>query len=145
MSESAVTRVVMSLPLKRYNMEAKRKMPAAEIAASVLNLFPKPDRREQCIAVELFRQLAEGLPVPRAAIADRLNVSREVVDTFLESSWEVHYDDTDRIVGYGGLALRKTAHRFTVDGRSCTHGARGTVYSFPRSWAEPLASSRLAR
>lgn len=84
----------------------------------MLDLFPKLSGQDQRIAVEIFRQLAEGLPVPPSAIAHGLNLSLEVVDAFLKSSWEVFYDDSDRIVGYAGLALRKTAHRFTVDGKT---------------------------
>jgi alkylmercury lyase len=84
----------------------------------VLDLFPKLSGQDQRIAVETFRQLAEGLPVPRSAIAHRLKLSGEDVDAFLKSSWDVYCDDANRIIGYSGLSLKKTAHRFTIDGKT---------------------------
>jgi len=86
-----------------------------ELAAQVMGRMPRPDRDGVPLALMTYRRLAEGAPVRVDALASAVGLSesraREVLDTC-----EVMIDEAGAIVGFGGLALEETAHRFEVDG-----------------------------
>ncbi len=88
----------------------------------VLSSFPEEflqlGREEQKLSLHLYRLLAEGNPVPRESIPRAANLSEEVVNRILSESPVVYYDDRGRIIGYWGLALEETNHRFEVNGRT---------------------------
>jgi alkylmercury lyase len=66
--------------------------------------------------VELYRQLAAGKPVRLDNVASVLAVSvgdlKETLEKWAISALE--YDEKGRVVGFGGLTLKPTAHRFQV-------------------------------
>jgi len=55
--------------------------------------------------LELYRLLAEGQPVPRAALAERAEVTMETLNRILQSWPGVFSDKQHRLVGYWGLSL----------------------------------------
>ena len=91
-----------------------------DLAASVVAVFPKLDLLEQRLSLELYGLLAEGQPVPRPKLAQRLGISVENVNRTLDGWPGVYSDPQQRIVGYWGLAVpaaHASPHRITVDGR----------------------------
>lgn len=76
---------------------------------------------EQRLSVALYRLLAEGHPVPRALLAERLPGSLDAVDEILDRWPGVFSDAERRVVGYWGLALNAAyagPHRLTIKGRT---------------------------
>lgn len=90
---------------------------AADLAGRVASALPQLDATEQRIAVESYRRLAAGKPVEPDEVARHLDLAPDFVRKYLESSDGVFLDDRSRVVGFWGLALQETPHRFTVDGR----------------------------
>ncbi len=102
-------------------MTMMRKVNLNDLAGSIVRCFPTLDLLEQRLSLELYRLLAEGQPVPRAKLAERLGVPVDGVDRILDS-WPGVFSDAQRqVVGYWGLAIPAayaSPHRFTIDGRS---------------------------
>src|SRR6266851_5597414 len=91
-----------------------------DVAASIVGVFPTLDLFEQRLSLELYRLLAEGQPVPRATLADRLGVPVDTVNRILGGWPGVFSDPQQRVVGYWGLAIPAayaSPHRLTIDGR----------------------------
>ncbi len=90
-------------------------------AAAMMDTVPPLDRDAQRLARELYRQLAQGEPVPLEDLATALDLPMPEVKALLQGEqlkgW-AFYDDQDRIIGFRGLAVRKMPHRFVVDGRT---------------------------
>ena len=88
-----------------------------EIAAAFRALRSRRDRIEgyRPLVVAVTRELATGMAVPRrriAELADALSVSEETVaEVQRAAEW-----DEEQLVGIGGLSLRKTPHRLSLDG-----------------------------
>ena len=89
-----------------------------ETAATLTGLLPQLDKKEQLVAVELYRLLAKGEPVAVQTIATALGIESEEVENTLESWYGVFRDDGKRVIGFWGLSLVETQHRFEVDGRT---------------------------
>ena len=90
------------------------------IALGIVNAFPTLDHFEQRLSLELYSLLAAGQPVAHADLAERLQVSAEIVDRILDSWPGVFSDSASRIVGYWGLSIAAaftSPHRLTIDGR----------------------------
>lgn len=69
------------------------------------------------LALALLHQLALGEPVTPAAVA-ATSARDEATVTVALARWpNVKLDDRGRVVGFSGLSLRPTAHRFEVGGR----------------------------
>lgn len=76
---------------------------------------------EQRLSVALYRLLAEGHPVPRSLLAERLPGPLNTVDEILDRWPGVFSDVERRVVGYWGLALPvayASPHRLTINGRT---------------------------
>lgn len=73
---------------------------------------------QQTVSKQIYRLLASGQPVPLESIASETGLSLEDVQAILTRWPGVSYDDVNRIVGYWGLALGKTTHRFEVNGQT---------------------------
>lgn len=87
------------------------------LAERVAATFPALTERGRRVALEVYRTLALGRPVPDYAVAavTRLQI-REVRDEL--DAWPgVCRGETGRIVGFWGLTLDETPHSFEVDGR----------------------------
>ena len=91
------------------------------ILNAVLNCLPAMDLLEQQLALELYGLLAQGEPVARRILANRLGVSVAAVDEILDCWPGVFCDSQQRIVGFWGLALPaayKGPHQFRFNGRT---------------------------
>jgi alkylmercury lyase len=92
-----------------------------EIFAPLSAAMPGLSRAEQRMALALYRQLMRGEPVRHEQLATVLDLPiREVVDALERPAlrWLVFYDDEQRVVGFGGLAVVEMPHRFTIQGRT---------------------------
>ena len=86
-------------------MATTPKLNLAELAARIVRCFPGLNLFEQRLSLDLYRLLAEGQPVPRTALAERLAVSVETINSILDG-WPGVFSDADRrIVGYWGLSI----------------------------------------
>lgn len=92
-----------------------------EVFAPLSAALPTFSESEQRLAVALYRLLAQGDRVPPERLAAKLDLPAPDVVRWLGGAGLkslVYYDDARRIVGFGGLAVVPTAHRFVTDGRT---------------------------
>jgi alkylmercury lyase len=87
-----------------------------ELAEAISDAMPPLGATEQRLAVALYRALAEGQPVENPQVARRAGLGEEQVRDLLSAMPGVSRDDDGRIVGFLGLSLLETAHRFEVEG-----------------------------
>lgn len=78
--------------------------------------LPENGADVQRMSVAIYRLLARGEPVTRAALATALAVSSAAVDGTLAGfpPSTIERDESGRIVGFVGLGLTPTEHRFEV-------------------------------
>ena len=88
-----------------------------EVAATLNSVLPSIDKKEQRVAIELYRLLAKGEPVAVETLADIVHLASDDIETILDQWYGVFRDDEKRIMGFWGLALSETRHRFDIDGR----------------------------
>ncbi|MGH8934189.1 MAG: organomercurial lyase [Egibacteraceae bacterium] len=88
----------------------------SELAAQVTGTMPRLDRDGIPLALMTYRRLAEGASVRVDALACAVGLSESRAREVLLDACEVMMDEAGAIVGFGGLALAETAHRFEVDG-----------------------------
>ena len=88
-------------------MATPSKLNLDDLAASIVRCFPSLNLIEQRLSLDLYRLLAEGQPVPRKALAKRLEISLETVNRILDGWPGVFSDAEQRIVGH---ARRGDAH-----------------------------------
>ena len=91
------------------------------LACELLARLPTMTGEEQRVGLEIYRRLAKGEPVLRSGLADALKVPANTVDELLAHpnlKCLTYTDREGRIIGFGGLAVRKMLHRFNVDGRT---------------------------
>lgn len=88
---------------------------------SLLKVFPREfldlTLEQQKTSLQLYRLLAEGRPVSHDRLARALDLPIQRVETTLRQWPGVYEDDAGSIVGYWGLALSETDHRFEVGGQ----------------------------
>lgn len=92
-----------------------------KIFAPLSAAMPELSLAEQRIALALYRELMRGEPVQREQLATALDLpTREAADALERPAlrWLVFYDDEQRVVGFGGLAVVEMPHRFTIRGRT---------------------------
>lgn len=102
-------------------MTTTPKLNLEDLAASIVGYFPTLNLLEQRLSLALYRLLAEGQPVPRASLAERLGISMEAVNRILDGWPGVFSDAGRRLVGYWGLSLQSkytSPHKLTVNGRT---------------------------
>jgi len=76
------------------------------------------DGRSRRVAVNLYRLLAEGSPVPLARLAAAVNLPVETVSEIL-SRYATFSDGGGAIIGFGGLTVvEMLPHRFQLEGRT---------------------------
>ncbi len=92
-----------------------------DAAAAMMDTVPALGENAKRLALELYRQLARGEPVPLESLGAALGVPIEEITALLEDEqlkgW-VFYDDEKSVIGFRGLAIGKMPHRFEVDGRT---------------------------
>jgi alkylmercury lyase len=100
-----------------------------ELSAQLARARPALDEQEQCVAIALYRMLAEGRPVARGDLARRAGVTTDDAASFLDEHPGVHLDDRGRVVGFSGMALTGMAHRLEIDGHQvCAWCAWDTLF-----------------
>jgi alkylmercury lyase len=102
-------------------MATPSKLNLEELAASIVGCFPSLNSIEQRLSLDLYRLLAEGQPVPRMALAKRLEISVESVNCILDGWPGVFSDAEHRIVGYWGLSIPaayNSPHTLRTNGRT---------------------------
>jgi len=90
------------------------------VALGMVKVFPALDRFEQRLSLELYRLLSGGQPVACAVLAERLQVSVEIVNRILDGWPGVFSDEARRIIGYWGLSIAgayASPHQLTIDGQ----------------------------
>jgi len=88
------------------------------LASRIAAAMPPLSEDEQRLAIELYRQLAEGEPVVPQRLAPQIGVSAGWVDQTLEGWPGVYRDERGSVIGFWGLAQRPMPpHGFLVDGR----------------------------
>jgi alkylmercury lyase len=87
----------------------------AELAEQVATAIPRPDGDGVLLALVTYRRLARGAPVRVDALASEAGLPPSRALEIL-TACEVAFDERGAIVGFGGLSLTPTAHRFEVDG-----------------------------
>lgn len=97
-----------------------------------------PSRREQRVAISLYRLLAEGRPVPPERLAERAEVDAEELTRLLES-WPGVYSAEAGVVGFWGLALDQMPHRLHVDGRKLRAWCAWDTLFLPELIGKPAA------
>ncbi len=95
---------------------------ARERLDSALSLFPTEflhlSQDQQAVSVSLYRLLAEGEPVGLSELGKAAGVPDEKTRRILDGWPGVYSDEEGRIIGFWGLALPETDHRFQVQGRT---------------------------
>lgn len=84
------------------------------IADALLGAAPTLDSDEQRLVVGLYRALATGEPVSPFALAERLGVPADLVNTSLDSWPGVYRNSDGEVIGFWGLALSGMPHDLTV-------------------------------
>lgn len=98
----------------------------ADVVAGLIDdylaIMPALDPEDARIAVGLWRQLAEGAPVARADLADRLGLPQARIDDALDGplAGTCVVDDEDRIRAFWALSLadQPSPHRLLLDDRT---------------------------
>jgi alkylmercury lyase len=101
-------------------MKISDKLRLEDMAAHMIALWPKLDSFEQRLSRQLYRLLAQGRPVERAELAQRLGSEVKTVNKILEGWPAVFSDSRNRVVGYWGLTIpgaHSTRHQMTINGR----------------------------
>ena len=88
-----------------------------DIAAAVIDAFPKLSAPEQRVALALYRLLAMGQPVTAEQISGASNVARAAVAEMLAKWHGVQRRPDGAVTAFWGLTLSKTKHRFRINGR----------------------------
>ncbi len=102
-------------------MSTPSRLDLNQLAASIVECFPTLNLLEQRLSLRLYRLLAEGQPVPRKVLAERLEVPDETVNRILDGWSGVFSDNERRIVGYWGLSIpaaNKSSHTLKINGRT---------------------------
>jgi alkylmercury lyase len=99
---------------------AESQIDLEDVALRTVRAFPVLGLVEQRVSLQLYRLLAEGQPVARVTLAQRLGISEDKVNGILDRWPGVFADSQRRIVGYWGLALPAaytSRHQLTIGGR----------------------------
>jgi alkylmercury lyase len=116
-------------------MATPSKLNLDELAASIVRCFPSLNLIEQRLSLDLYRLLAEGQPVPRTALAKRLEISVETVNRILDGWPGVFSDAEQRIVGYWGLSIPaayNSQHTLRTNGRTLSAWCAWDTLFLPR-------------
>ena len=84
---------------------------AAELAAAT----PTLSDEQQQLALDVYRQLADGEPVDQDRLAIRAGLGPGRVAEMLAALPGVYLDDSERVIGFWGLTIRPMAHRLLID------------------------------
>lgn len=88
---------------------------------AAVDRFPDLPPNEQRAGLVLLAELARGEPVSAARLAAALAVTDQEAERYLRDSVMskfVYLDDDDHAIGFFGLSIVPTDHRFVVNGRA---------------------------
>jgi alkylmercury lyase len=77
-----------------------------------------PGREDAPLALALLAELAQGSPVDIAGLARTAGRDQHHVRDLLAWWPNVHRDERDRVVAFGGLSIVPTGHRFAIGDRT---------------------------
>jgi alkylmercury lyase len=88
------------------------------VAEAIARAFPPLSPSEQRVSIAIYRCLAQGRRASIAEIARAAGVEAAEVEAAVRG-WRgrIYLDDSGAVIGYAGLSLATTRHRFRVDGR----------------------------
>jgi alkylmercury lyase len=89
-----------------------------QVSEEIVNALPRLSAADQKLAIKLYRLLAEGKPVSRERLAQAVNSPIAEVRQTLNEWPGVYYDENDRVIGFWGLTVKETRHRFEVNSRT---------------------------
>ena len=111
------------------------------VALGIVKVFPALDLFERRLSLELYRLLSVGEPVTRAVLAERLQVSVEIVDPILDGWPGVFSDYERRIIGYWGLSIAEayaSPHLLTIDGQKLSAWCAWDTLFLPQLLGKPV-------
>jgi len=88
-----------------------------EISAGVIAAFPKLSAPEQRASLAAYRLLAKGRPIIAEQISAACGVAQDAVTEMLGRWHGVERERDGAVVGFWGLTLSATRHRFRIEGR----------------------------
>jgi len=97
--------------------KANGKFSRDEIVRALLDAFPRLSVTEQQVSLALYRLLAKGHPVPMKNLSASTGMPLRSLEEIV-GRWPGVYRNRDgAVIGYWGLALSPTQHRFRINGR----------------------------
>jgi alkylmercury lyase len=100
-----------------------------DLAERAQDGFPRLSEQGRRVALATHRLLARGLPVPDYGIAAAAGLDIQQVRKEMDQWPGVYRNDSDRVVGFWGLALEGMSHSFEVEGVGlCTWCAWDTLF-----------------
>lgn len=93
----------------------RREIDIGALAEDILSVDGLFDRRDERVALTLYRLLAEGEPVSDERLVERSALPARRVDAWLRGA-RVERDERGRVVAFQGLSLRPTTHVLELDG-----------------------------
>ncbi len=89
-----------------------------EVAADIVGAFPRLDSADQKLTLKLYQLLADGEAVDPLRLAQAINIPISEVRQTLNQWPGVYYDENNHIIGFWGLTIKETRHRFEVNGKT---------------------------
>jgi alkylmercury lyase len=86
------------------------------VALTLTESMPPLGSEERRLALALMRMLAGGEPVSPAAFAERVGLDPRAVEPLVDEAPDLQRDSDGRVIGFLGISLTETPHRFEVDG-----------------------------
>jgi alkylmercury lyase len=92
--------------------------PAFErLSQDLLSRLPAVSPAARDVGVALYRLLAEGKEVTATELAGEMGRNQEEIASVLQELHSLVHFEGERIIGFGGLAVRQMAHKLVVNGR----------------------------
>lgn len=105
---------------QKYTMTSTLRTDLDAIEHSVLTAFPPLSADAQRTGLALYRLLVETGPVHPQHLAAVVGMPAAEIGALLNEAamrCQLMYDDSNSVIGFGGLTIASTAHRLTVDDR----------------------------
>lgn len=106
------------------------------LAEDLMNVDRLFDRRDERLALALYRLLGEGEPVSEERLAARAGRSLGEVAEWLRGA-RVELDERGEVVAFQGLTLSPTEHVVEVDGRTLYGGCAADTLFLPELLGRP--------
>lgn len=105
----------------------------------LVGALPALNEADASLALALYRELAQGAPVARRRLAQRVGLAVDDVDSTLERWPGVFSDERGDIVGFWGLALPPMRDELYVDGRRLHAWCAWDTLFLPQLLARPAS------